>query len=63
MKGSDERALRCAFALMDTGSELGLRLRAAVHKGEIEIPTTTSLGSASTLPHAFWTRRPTIRSS
>jgi class 3 adenylate cyclase/dihydrofolate reductase len=31
------RALRCAFALMDTVSELGLRLRAAVHTGEIEI--------------------------
>jgi class 3 adenylate cyclase len=30
-------ALRCAFALMDTVSELGLRLRAAVHTGEIEI--------------------------
>jgi class 3 adenylate cyclase len=31
------RALRCAFALMDTASELGLRLRAAIHTGEIEI--------------------------
>jgi class 3 adenylate cyclase len=31
------RALRCAFALMDTVSELGLRLRAAVYTGEIEI--------------------------
>jgi class 3 adenylate cyclase/dihydrofolate reductase len=31
------RALRCAFALMDTVSELGLRLRVAIHTGEIEI--------------------------
>jgi class 3 adenylate cyclase len=31
------RALRCAFALMDTVSELGLRLRAAIHTGEIEV--------------------------
>jgi class 3 adenylate cyclase/dihydrofolate reductase len=31
------RALRCAFALMDTVSELGIRLRVAVHTGEIEI--------------------------
>jgi class 3 adenylate cyclase len=31
------RAIRCAFALMDTVSELGIRLRVAVHTGEIEI--------------------------
>jgi len=31
------RALRCAFGLMDTIRQLGLRIRAAVHTGEIEI--------------------------
>jgi len=31
------RALRCAFGLMDAIGQLGLRIRAAVHTGEIEI--------------------------
>jgi class 3 adenylate cyclase len=31
------RALRCAFGLMDAIGQLGMRIRAAVHTGEIEI--------------------------
>jgi class 3 adenylate cyclase/dihydrofolate reductase len=31
------RALRCAFALIDAVTELGLQIRVAVHTGEIEI--------------------------
>ena len=31
------RALRCAFNLIDAVAEIGLRIRAAVHTGEIEI--------------------------
>jgi class 3 adenylate cyclase len=31
------RALRCAFGLIDAATEIGLRIRVAVHTGEIEI--------------------------
>jgi len=31
------RALRCAFGLVEDAEELGLRIRAAVHTGEIEV--------------------------
>jgi class 3 adenylate cyclase/dihydrofolate reductase len=31
------RALRCAFGLMDALADLGIRIRAAIHTGEIEI--------------------------
>ena len=36
-RATPTRALRCAFNLIDVVAELGLRIRVAIHTGEVEI--------------------------
>ena len=50
------RAVRCAQAMCDSVSRLGVQLRAGLHTGEVELMVTTSLGSRwrSALVWAPW---------